>query len=153
MNAIFGINANNGFGIGNTMPWDRSKEDMVRFRKYTTNNIVLMGKNTWSSDMPKPLPNRRNCVLSSSLIDNRCEVYNNVESFLSSVEDTTKVWVIGGVSILWCMRPYITNIYLSVFHINKDADVYIDVDEYLRDFEFVDKEFYTDHTFKTYKRI
>jgi dihydrofolate reductase len=153
MNAIFGVNANNGFGIGNTMPWDRSKEDMVRFRKYTTNNIVLMGKNTWLSDMPKPLPNRRNTVLSNSLNDDRCEVYRDINSFLSSVEDTNKVWVIGGISVLWHMRPYITNIYLSEFHCSKNADVYIDTQEYLKGFELINKEFYTDHTFKIYKKI
>jgi dihydrofolate reductase len=153
MNAIFGVNAINGFAIGDTMPWDHCKEDLIRFKKYTLGNIVLMGKNTWESNMPKPLPQRRNCVLSSSLIDDRCEVYSDIPSFLSSVKDTSKVWVIGGVNVLWQMRPYIKRVYMSQFHSNQQSDIYLDVDKYLENFKIISKEMCYNHNFKIYESI
>jgi dihydrofolate reductase len=55
-------------GIGNrgTLPWPKHKEDLSWFKEHTTNNIVVMGRNTWEDPMmPKPLPNRTNYVVSS----------------------------------------------------------------------------------------
>lgn len=153
MNAIFGVNSSNGFAVGDTMPWDHCSEDLKRFKKYTLGNTVLMGKNTWESNMPKPLPNRRNCVLSTSLVDDRCEVYKDIPSFLSSVTNTDKVWVIGGVNVLWQMRPYIKKVYMSKFHCINDADIYLDIEKYLENYQLISKELYTSHNFKIYERI
>ena len=42
---------------------DNIPEDMKFFREQTTNNIVVMGYNTWLSLNEKKLPNRENIVL------------------------------------------------------------------------------------------
>ena len=149
MNAIFAVNASNGFAVNDTMPWPRSTVDLQRFKSLTSGQTVIMGRGTWDSDMPKPLPNRRNCVLSTTLVDSRCEVFSSVESLLSAV-DTQHCWVIGGEKILWSLRPYITTVYLTQFMSDHAADVVLDVARYLDQYTLVETEQFQDHTFKIY---
>ena len=50
-------------GIGNTMPW-HLPEDFAFFKSYTLGKPVIMGRKTWESLPKKPLPGRRNIVIS-----------------------------------------------------------------------------------------
>ena len=50
-------------GIDNRMPW-HLPEDFQFFRSYTTGKPVVMGRKTWESLPRKPLPGRRNIVIS-----------------------------------------------------------------------------------------
>lgn len=153
MNAIFAVNALNGFGLGNTMPWPRSAKDLKRFKDFTDGYTVVMGAGTWNSDMPKPLPNRRNCVLSTTLVDNRCEVFSNVGSLLDSLNKDELVFVIGGSKVLWELRPYINKVYLTTFTKSfEKADVVFDTGAYLKDFELVSGEILSDHKFEVYRK-
>jgi dihydrofolate reductase len=82
-------------GKNNTIPWHYS-EDLKRFKKLTVGKTVIMGRNTWESLPIKPLPERRNIVITSSVI-------KNVECFKSITEavNTCKgdIWFIGGAGI------------------------------------------------------
>lgn len=53
-------------GHENKIPWS-CKTDMQFFKKATTGNIVIMGRNTFESLNSKPLPNRVNIVISTTL--------------------------------------------------------------------------------------
>jgi dihydrofolate reductase len=67
METIYAIDSCNGLSKNGTIPW-KSKKDMAFFRTITTNNIVIMGKNTFFS-IPlehRPLKNRLNIVLTNS---------------------------------------------------------------------------------------
>ena len=60
---------NNGIGYCDTLPWN-IKEDLRHFSKLTKGNgknAIVMGKNTWESIGHKPLPNRDNFVLSTTM--------------------------------------------------------------------------------------
>jgi dihydrofolate reductase len=53
-------------GKDNSIPW-HIPEDLINFKKLTTDHVCLMGRNTWES-LPKkfrPLPNRKNIVIST----------------------------------------------------------------------------------------
>ena len=63
ISAIVAIDSVGGIGINNGLPWPFLSADMKWFKQLTTNNIVIMGGNTWSS-LPKKLPNRVNVVIS-----------------------------------------------------------------------------------------
>jgi dihydrofolate reductase len=153
MNAIFAVNSSNGFGVGKTMPWPKNTADLKRFKKLTTGHTVVMGRATWESNIPHPFPNRRNCVISTSLNDDRCEVFRDIESFLSTVKPTEKVFVIGGQQLLWNFRPHINVVYLTKFNDTViDSDVYLDVDEYLKDFELISGELIPGQRFGVYFR-
>ena len=55
--------ADNGcIGIDNTMPW-HLPEDFAFFKQYTLEKPVVMGRKTWESLPKKPLPGRRNIVV------------------------------------------------------------------------------------------
>ena len=53
----------NVIGIDNAMPW-HLPEDFAFFKAYTSGKPVVMGRKTWDSLPKKPLPNRRNIVVS-----------------------------------------------------------------------------------------
>lgn len=153
MKAIFAINARGGFAKGNTMPWPRNSVDLQRFKKLTVGGTVVMGRSTWESDMPKPLPGRKNCVLSSTLVDDRCTVFHSVDELINGLSNDDNVWVIGGVKTLWELSSHIDMVYMTQFWSHDPADVVFDTAKYLEQFHLIDKEFFEDHSFKTYKRI
>lgn len=153
MNAIFAVNAVDSFGNGVDMPWPHSPADMKRFKKLTTGNTVVMGSATWKSNMPKPLPNRRNCVLSSTLTDDRCEVYGSVTNFMMNTPMDENIFVIGGSKVLQTMRFYISKIYLTRFKTKVDAPIKLDTKQYLEGFHLETIEDFGDHTFEIYNKI
>lgn len=153
MIAIFAVNAVDSFGDGKTMPWPHSTVDLKRFKEFTSGHTVLMGSKTWNSDMPKPLPNRRNCVLSTKLVDNRCEVFSNVQEFMMATPAKEKIFVIGGANVLLSTRYFINEIYLTRFKSTEESTVKIDVKKYIKDFNLVSSDDFGDHTFEIYKRI
>ena len=59
---IVAADSKNGIGINNELPWHLS-DDLKRFKEITTGHSVIMGRNTWFSLPKRPLPNRRNIVL------------------------------------------------------------------------------------------
>ena len=63
--AVFAVDATGGLGNKGSLPWPNDSEDLKRFKKITTDNIVVMGRKTWDSlGSRKPLPNRLNVVVS-----------------------------------------------------------------------------------------
>lgn len=152
MNAIFAVNQADGFGTGTGMPWPRSKVDLERFRMITWGSTVVMGRGTWESDMPKPLPNRRNCVLSHTLEDDRCEVFRGVQELMLGLQQNEHVWVIGGAKVLWTLRPYINKIHLTRFADKTASTVYFDTADYLDEFQLWHRQELDDHTFETWIR-
>ena len=53
-------------GVNNELPW-KLKKDLQHFSSYTQNKAIVMGRKTYES-IGRPLPNRKNIVISSSLI-------------------------------------------------------------------------------------
>lgn len=100
-------------GKDNHLLWHLSG-DMKHFRALTTGNVVIMGRKTFDS-IGKPLPNRRNIILSRSLekIDG-CEVYSDVENLLA---DPTlkheKIFIMGGGEIYRLFLPLAKRIFLT----------------------------------------
>ena len=93
-----------GIGFQNRLPW-KLPEDMKQFKKITTEqhpygeNSVIMGRNTWES-LPakyKPLPNRKNIVVSTTLnnIDPNVIIARTFEHALQ-LSPSTNIFVIGG---------------------------------------------------------
>jgi dihydrofolate reductase len=150
MNAIFAVNSVNGFGTGTDMPWPKSTVDLQRFKKLTSGGTVIMGSGTWNSNMPKPLPNRRNIVLSSTLEDDRCEVYRTTTDMYSHIKMEEKVWVIGGANLLWSLRPAIERVYITRFDDATKSSVTLDTEKYLKNFILVRSERFDDHSFQVW---
>ena len=52
-------------GVNNDLPW-KLKKDLQHFSTYTQNKAIVMGRKTFES-IGRPLPKRKNIVISSSL--------------------------------------------------------------------------------------
>lgn len=96
---IAAIGKNREIGYNNKLLWD-IPEDMKHFRSYTMGKVVIMGSNTFVSMGSKPLPGRKNIVIS------RQELHCSLAIHAKSVEDALSVSycypelvIIGGESI------------------------------------------------------
>ena len=141
--AIFAIDEANGIGKNNKMPWPFNKEDLKLFKQRTTNQIVVMGKGTWdSSDMPTPLPNRTNIVVSNSknqIRDADIVLSGPVDLMADYLKSLSKksgkdVFIIGGAQILNLFKPYIEYVYLTKINGSYQCDVKLDLDCFLERF-------------------
>lgn len=56
-------------GVNQKLPWSKQRADMQHFKETTTGAIVIMGRKTFASMDCKPLPNRINIVVSTTLTD------------------------------------------------------------------------------------
>ena len=67
INIIAALSKNRVIGINNRLPWS-IPEDLKYFKRLTSgkNQAIVMGRKTWDSLPIKPLPNRRNWVLTKS---------------------------------------------------------------------------------------
>ena len=102
------------------IPW-RCRRDMTHFRDVTRHPtgedtwICIMGKNTYLS-LEKPLVDRREIVISSTLHDDNVEVYKSLEECFDRLIDegiSRHICVIGGNQLLQSSMQYIDDLYLS----------------------------------------
>ena len=82
-------------GKNNTIPWHYSA-DLKRFKRLTTGKTIIMGRKTWESLPVKPLPNRRNIVISRSSLEN-VDCFQSIDEALETCEGD--IWFIGGAGI------------------------------------------------------
>jgi len=82
-------------GKDNTIPWHYSA-DLKRFKRLTTGNTIIMGRKTWESLPIKPLPERRNIVITRSSIKD-VECFRNIDDALQTCKGD--IWFIGGAGI------------------------------------------------------
>ena len=82
-------------GKNNSIPWHYSA-DLKRFKRLTTGNTVIMGRKTWESLPIKPLPNRRNIVITRNSIE-EIDCFRSIDDALQTCKGD--VWFIGGAGI------------------------------------------------------
>jgi len=108
--------ANRVIGHEGALPW-RLPSDLRRFRELTSGHTVLMGRRTYESlpDAFRPLPDRRNLVLSSdpAYRAQGAEVFASLPEALAACEGDC--FVIGGEvtyrdALPLCERLYTTEI-------------------------------------------
>ena len=118
---IVAVADGNAIGKDNGLLWHIS-EDLKYFKKTTTGHAVIMGRKTFES-IGRPLPGRRNIVVSRSPIKfdetwTNIEQAFDLEALLKSLSRKRKeeFFVIGGGSVYasamkYARRLYITRIY------------------------------------------
>lgn len=75
--------------------------DLKRFREITSGHTVIMGKKTFESLPNRPLPNRRNMILTDipgEQIDN-CVMAYSIEDVMNQLESGKENYIIGGGSV------------------------------------------------------
>lgn len=160
MNLIVNVSENWAIGKGNSLLFHLS-QDMRFFKAHTTGKTVVMGRKTLES-LPgaKPLPNRKNIILTRNpeYKPEGVTVYNSIDDFLKDNPDADDIYIIGGESLYrdllpYCSRAFVTKVDATV----DDADAYmVDLDSHpdweVEDIgEELEEKGYT-FRFVTYKR-
>ena len=160
MNLIVNVSENWAIGKGNSLLFHLS-QDMKFFKSHTSGKTVVMGRKTLES-LPggKPLPNRKNIVLTrnSDYNPEGVTVYNSIKAFLADNEDNSDIYIIGGESLYrdllpYCERAFVTKVDATVndadaFMVNLDAHSDWEIEETSEDLE---EKGYT-FRFVTYKK-
>lgn len=121
---VAAVDSKNGIGLNGKMPWGHIREDMEFFRGLTTGSTVIMGRVTFESLGNKPLPNRKNIVISSTANVVYYFKYDNLfyesslENALLRLLNEEQIFIIGGESIYKKAIDYADRIFLT--HIDKD---------------------------------
>lgn len=138
---IVAVAKNGAIGKKNELLWN-IPEDMKYFKEITTGHTVIMGWNTWLSLPKRPLPNRKNIVLSSknNCLDG-CIIFRNVDSCLTYIKKQTETcFIIGGESIYKQFIKYCNKLYIS--WIDKEynnADVFFPIRE-IKNFKLISEK-------------
>jgi dihydrofolate reductase len=100
-----------------------------------------MGKKTWESLPRRPLPGRKNIVLTdipNESIDYSVTAYS-IEDALARCEKGEEVFVIGGGSVYRQFMPIADRLYITHVHRKAPADIYFpEID--LKTWEVAEKE-------------
>lgn len=111
---IAALNSRRVIGINNTLPW-RLPGDLKRFKQLTLNKPVIMGRPTLDS-IGKPLPGRRNIVITSDMTLQRqdCVIVHSIEDALTAALAAPEIMIIGGASIYGQFLPFADRLYLTM---------------------------------------
>ena len=135
MKAIAAMARNRVIGAGGKIPW-HLPEDFRWFKRATLGGVVVMGRMTFES-LGKPLPGRRNVVVSRTAKFEGVEMLPDFEALDESVYDTAPVWIIGGGVLYECALPFCSDLFLSVLEAEPAGDTFFPPFEHLFDFESV----------------
>jgi dihydrofolate reductase len=137
---IVAIASNNAIGKNNDLLWHIS-DDLKRFKRITSGRTVVMGKNTFYSLPLRPLPNRRNIVISDlkgEMIDG-CEMAYSIEEAINLMDSESENFIIGGGSIYTQFLPLADKLYLTKVHLDFEADIFFPEIDYSQ-FDLLEKE-------------
>lgn len=127
--SILCVDKNYGIGKNNDLLFHLPL-DMKFFRETTKGHTVFMGENTLLSfPNSKPLPNRKNVVLSQDVTHNYegCENVHNFDEFvkiLRNYGENEDVFVIGGASIYRQTLPFVDEVLLTKVDADGEATVF-----------------------------
>lgn len=142
---ILAVDENGAIGKDNDMLY-YIKDDLANFKKLTTDNVIVMGRNTWESLPIRPLPNRENVVLTRSDITlDGCKILRSMDELKDFIKNQEKdVYIIGGANVY---NQVIDEDIVDEVHITfikdfvSDADTFVDVDK-IRE-KFTNQEYVT----------
>ena len=114
-----------GIGMNNELLW-HIPEDLKRFKKLTMGKTIIMGKRTWESLPRRPLPGRKNIVLTDipdECIDGSVTAYT-IEDALSKCVQDEEIFIIGGGMVYRQFMPIADRLYITHVHKKAPADVW-----------------------------
>jgi dihydrofolate reductase len=122
---IVAIAENMAIGKNNDLLW-HIPADMKRFKLITSGHPVIMGKRTWESLPRRPLPNRRNIVITDipgEQIEG-CEMVYSIREAIAKCSPEEENFIIGGASVYRQFLPHADRLYLTLVKKSYSADVF-----------------------------
>ena len=125
LSLIVAVSKNGFIGKDGSLPWQIS-EDLKRFRKITSNSVVIMGKNTYLS-IGKALPNRENIIVSTTLKSaDGCTIVRSLDEAIGLSKEnfpSKDIFLIGGYAIYKTGEAFADTLYLTKVDIEVEGDV------------------------------
>ncbi|MDA8527124.1 dihydrofolate reductase [Gammaproteobacteria bacterium] len=117
-------------GVSNELPW-KLKKDLQHFSAYTQNKAIVMGRKTFES-IGRPLPNRKNIVISSWLEPQEgLEVVANLNHAIEVASQWNKdnsteeeIVLIGGGYVFRESKNIVNKLVLTRVECEIDGDVF-----------------------------
>ena len=111
---IVAIGPDRVIGQENQLPW-KLPRDMKFFRRATLGNTVVMGRKTFESLGCKPLPKRRNIVITRNPLAHwmNVDVAHSLEEAIEAAKDDKRIFVIGGGEIYRAALPIADEVYVT----------------------------------------
>ena len=158
---IFATDQMGTFGNHGTLPWRMHPEDMEWFREHTLNQIVVMGRRTWDDPkMPKPLPDRINCVVTNRPIIEKGvrrlgSDYKKQIVELQLLFPKKNIFILGGPELIMDCKDLIDYAYITHRKGSAYSDVRIDLRAFMAMMRITSSRPSTDKmlNFSVYKNI
>lgn len=127
---VVAVSRNGVIGREGGLPWHISS-DLKRFKDITMGKPIVMGRKTWESLPRKPLPGRRNIVItrSASFAAEGAEVVGSADEALALCKDAPEIAVIGGGEIYRLFWPMVDRLYLTEVDLDVEGDTHFPLPE------------------------
>ena len=105
-------------------------DDLKYFKRITAGHTVMMGENTWLSLPKRPLPNRRNIVLTleKGKSYEGAEMAYSIEEAMRLCDPQEETFIMGGASIYRQFFPLCDKLYITRMQAGfPDADVFFPI--------------------------
>lgn len=131
INAILACDSLGGIGKNGGLPWPHNAEDMKWFKDCTEGGVVVMGRKTWESIGCRPLPRRKNIVITKSTVYGNYDAmyYGDMQKVLQTIQSDhpkSDIWIIGGGDIYKQALPHCDKLYMTRFYQKYDCDTFVD---------------------------
>ncbi len=121
---IVAIDKNRGIGNNNKL-LAYIPEDLKYFKRVTNGHTIVMGYKTYMSLPVRPLPNRKNIVLTRKNIElPGAIVIHSIDELLKELNSDEEVFICGGASIYEQMLPHATKLYVTHIFDEFQADTF-----------------------------
>jgi dihydrofolate reductase len=122
---VVAVARNGVIGREGGLPWHISS-DLKRFKEITMGKPVIMGRKTWDSLPRKPLPGRRNIVITrqADFPAEGAEVVATPEQALNLCAGSPEVAVIGGGEVYRLFWPMVDRLYLTEVDLEVEGDTH-----------------------------
>lgn len=122
---VVAVSRNGVIGREGGLPWHISS-DLKRFKEITMGKPVVMGRRTWDSLPRRPLPGRRNIVITRQpgFAPEGAEVAATPEAALALCGDAPEIAVIGGGEIYRLFWPLVDRLYLTEVDLEVEGDTH-----------------------------
>ena len=141
---IVAVDKNGAIGKENKLLY-KIDEDLQNFKNLTTNNTIIMGRKTWESLPKKPLPNRKNIVITKNNTIENIDVLHSMDELENyiNMNKNEDIYIIGGSSIYdKCLDlDFVDEIHIThIDDIANVADAFFDLDKVYRNFTKKEKK-------------
>lgn len=114
---------NRVIGRDNEVPW-HLPDDLRHFKRLTTGHSVIMGRRTFDSIDRRPLPDRRNIILTRdpAFRSAGIQIVGSLKQGLALTKGEDEVFIAGGEAIYRLALPLADRMYLTIVHAVVEGD-------------------------------